>query len=82
VEFEPPHLSPRALRALPTRRWSPRTNLTLRSGWSHQRDRVLGVILDFRATSVPFTAVPNGPERTTTDNHEAPSTCAAPHPRR
>jgi hypothetical protein len=32
------------------------------------------VILAGRATSVPFTAVLNGPERTTTDNHEAAST--------
>jgi hypothetical protein len=31
---------------------------------------------------VPFTAVLNGPQRTTTDNYEAPSTCAVPHPRR
>jgi hypothetical protein len=29
------------------------------------------VILTDRATSVPFTAVLNGPERTTTDNAEA-----------
>jgi hypothetical protein len=31
-----------------------------------------------RATTVPFTAVMIGPERTTTDNATAPSTCAAP----
>jgi hypothetical protein len=37
-----------------------------------------GVILGGRATSVPFTAVLTGPERTTTDNHEASSTCAIP----
>jgi hypothetical protein len=41
-----------------------------------------GVILDGRATSVPFTTVLNGPKRTTTDNHEAASTCAVPHPLR
>ena len=40
------------------------------------------VILTDRATSVPFTAVLNGPERTTTDNHEAASTCTVPRPRR
>jgi hypothetical protein len=40
------------------------------------------VILAGRATSVPFTAVLDGPQRTTTDNHEAPSTCAVPRPRR
>jgi hypothetical protein len=41
---------------------------------------VPGVILDRRATSMPFTAVLNGLERTTTDNHKAGSTCAVPHP--
>ena len=40
------------------------------------------VILAGRATSVPFTAVLNGPERTATDNHEAAVTCAVPRPRR
>jgi hypothetical protein len=35
-----------------------------------------------RATSVPFTTALNGPEQTTTDNHEAASTCDVPHPRR
>jgi hypothetical protein len=40
------------------------------------------VILAGRATSVPFTAVLNGPERTTTDNHEAASTCTVRCPRR
>jgi hypothetical protein len=43
--------------------------------------RCASVILTDRATSVPFTAVLNGPERTTTDNHEAASTCAVSHPR-
>jgi hypothetical protein len=38
-----------------------------------------GVILGGRATSVPFTAVPTGLERTTPDNAEAASTCAASH---
>jgi hypothetical protein len=40
------------------------------------------VILAGRATSVPFTAVLAGVERTTTDNYEAASTCAVPRPRR
>jgi hypothetical protein len=35
-----------------------------------------------RATSVPFTAVLTGPQRTTMDNHEPASTCAVPHLRR
>jgi hypothetical protein len=38
------------------------------------------VILADRATSVPFTAVLNGPERTTTDNDEPASTCTIPRP--
>jgi len=40
------------------------------------------VVLAGRATSVPFTAVITGPERTATDNHEVASTCAVAHPRR
>jgi hypothetical protein len=61
---------------LPTRRWSPKTGLTVGSGRSKaQADS--GVILGGRATGVPFTAVSTGPERTTTDNAEAASTCAA-----
>jgi hypothetical protein len=40
------------------------------------------VILGGRVTSVPFTAVPTGPERTTTDNAEAASTCAPDYLRR
>ena len=35
-----------------------------------------------RTTSVPFTRVTAGSQRTTTDNTEAASTCPAPHPRR
>jgi hypothetical protein len=41
-----------------------------------------GVILDGRATSVPFTAVLTGRQRTTTDNPEAALTCATSHLRR
>jgi hypothetical protein len=44
--------------------------------------RYARVILAGRATSVPFTAVLAGPQRTTTDNHEAASTCAVPRHRR
>jgi hypothetical protein len=33
-----------------------------------------------RATSVPFTTVTTGPQRTTTDNTTAPPTCAVPYP--
>jgi len=43
---------------------------------------LLGVVLNGRATSVPFTAVLNGPQQTTTDNPAACSTSAGPHPRR
>jgi hypothetical protein len=35
-----------------------------------------GVILGGRATSLPFTAVVSGSQRTTRDNAEAASTCA------
>jgi hypothetical protein len=44
--------------------------------------RCASVILTGCATNVPFTAVLNGLRRTTTDNHEAASTCAIPDPRR
>jgi hypothetical protein len=64
---------------LPTRRWSPRTGLTLMLTVEPTAQQDTGVILDGRATSVPFTAVLNGPERTTTDNAEAASTCAVRH---
>jgi hypothetical protein len=33
-----------------------------------------------RATSVPFTAVPSGPERTATDTATTAMTCAVGHP--
>jgi hypothetical protein len=39
------------------------------------------VVLPGRATTVPVTAVLNGLLRTTTDKHEAASTCAVRHPR-
>jgi len=55
--------------------------LTLRRGGANGVT-VCRVILAGRATSVPFTAVLNGPERTTTDNHEAASTCTVHGPRR
>jgi hypothetical protein len=69
--ISPPRL-PRALQALaheaaltedgphPTVRVAPRAGLGIR------------LHLDGRATSVPFTAVLNGPHRTTTDNHGQP----------
>ena len=40
------------------------------------------LVLAGRATSVPFTTVTTGPERTTTDNAKAASNCAVPFPRR
>jgi hypothetical protein len=42
---------------------------------NRRRHGVPGVILTGRATSVPFTAVTTGPERTTTDNTTPPATC-------
>jgi hypothetical protein len=44
--------------------------------------RCARVILTDRATSVPFIAVLNGPERTTTDNAKTASTCTIPCRRR
>jgi hypothetical protein len=73
---------PRRVRGLPTKR------LVTEDG-PHPTVKVeptarpdTGVILGGRATSVPFTAVPTGPQRTTTDNAEAASTCTAPLLRR
>jgi hypothetical protein len=40
------------------------------------------VVLAGRATTVPFTAVLTGPQRTITGNATAASTCAVPPPRR
>src|SRR5512132_3093092 len=42
----------------------------------------MNVVLAGRATSVPFTTVLTGPQRTTTDKAPAPSTCVIPSPRR
>ena len=44
--------------------------------------RCVRVILTGRATSVPFTAVSDGDERTTTDNARTASTSVIPQPRR
>jgi hypothetical protein len=54
-----------------------RTAVTLWSRWTQQRQAYQG-LSSGRATTVPLTAVMIGPERTTTDNATAPSTCAAP----
>jgi hypothetical protein len=59
--------------------WSPRTGLTHGQGEPRRRHGVPGVILTGRATSVPFTEVLAGPERTTTDNITVAVACAA-HP--
>jgi hypothetical protein len=78
----PPARLPRALRALAH-------EAVVTEDEPHHRVKVestaqpdLGPILGGRATSVPFTAVLTGLERTTTDNHEASSTCAISHPHR
>ena len=62
--------------------WSARTGLTLQSRSSPTAPRCPRVVLTGRVTSVPFIAVLNGPDRTSTDNHEAASTCAVPDPRK
>jgi hypothetical protein len=61
----------------PTKRHSPRSSLALRSCCCSTPPLSAGVILAGRATSVPFTAVLTGLQRTTTDNAKAASTCAA-----
>jgi hypothetical protein len=82
VEFASPTPLPRALQALAH-------EAVVTEGGPHPpveaeptAPRRARVILAGRATSVPFTAVLNSPERTTTDNHEAASTCTIPCPRR
>lgn len=45
-------------------------------------ERCTNVVLISRATAVPFTPVLNGPQRTTTDNHQAALTSAVRHPHR
>ena len=56
---------------LPTMRWWLGTGLTLRSRCEPEAPRCARVILAGRATSVPFTAVTSGPQRTLTDNTTA-----------
>ena len=75
--FKRAQLESRRVRGLPTTQWSARTDLSLRSGWEPTAPPGTDVILAGRATSVPFTAVLNGPQRTTTDNATAAATCAA-----
>jgi hypothetical protein len=70
---------PRRVRGLPTSRWSPGTGLTLRSAWEPMAPVCTGSPHG-RATSLPFTTVLTGPERTTTDNATAHSTSALPLP--
>jgi hypothetical protein len=56
------------------------THPAVELGLRHQRRAI--VVLAGRATSVPFTEVLTGPERTTTDNTTAAWTCAVPYLRR
>jgi hypothetical protein len=62
---------------LPTKQWLPRMGLTQRSRWEPTAPPGAGR-LNSRATSVPVTAVLNGPQRTATDNSTAASTWAVP----
>jgi hypothetical protein len=66
---------PHRLRGLTTRWLVTEDGLPDAPGWSQRRQGV-PVALTVRATSVPVTAVLTGPQRTTTDNAEAASTCA------
>ncbi len=65
---------------VPTMQWSPGQPSPFSVGWEPSPPGASVVVLAGRATTVPFTAALNGPQRTTTDNHEAASTCAVPHP--
>jgi hypothetical protein len=58
-----------------------RAALTLGQGGT-PGGKLYQVVLTGRATSVPFTAVLTGPERTTTDNTKAAWSCAVPYLRR
>ena len=69
-------------RLLPTRPWSPGDGPHPTVRVEPRHDGLLGVVLNGRATSVPFTEVLDGPQRTTTDNTAARSTSVGPHPRR
>ena len=66
---------------LPMQPWLPRTALTL---WSKVGPAATGIprLSSGRATTVPFTAVMIGPERTTMDNANVVSTCAVAYLRR
>jgi hypothetical protein len=63
---------PRAEGRWATMQWSPGTGLTTRSMAKLTAPRRTRVILAGRTTSVPFTAVLHGCERTTTDNPKLP----------
>jgi hypothetical protein len=56
---------PRALRVLPTRRWSPRTGLTLRSGRRQRRNRVAS----HPRRPCHKRAIHSSPERSPADSH-------------
>jgi hypothetical protein len=78
VQHRCPHQTlPRRVHGLPTTQWSPGTGLTLRSGWEPTVPVCTGRLTG-RATSMPFTEVLTGVQRTTTDNATAPSTNTVP----
>ena len=66
--FEPSPRSGAGLQPLPTRLVSPWTGLAHRPSCYRHRQARAEAALTGRATSVPFTAVVTGPERTPTDN--------------
>jgi hypothetical protein len=78
--FKSPVRLPRALRALAYEPTGHRRRASPSSQGGPNGATGTRVILDGRATSVPFTTVTTGPERTTTDNTMAAATCAASPP--
>jgi hypothetical protein len=80
--FERSPRSGAGLQPLPTRLVSPWTALAHRPSCYRHRQARAEAALTGRATSVPFTAVVTGPERTPTDNDTVAVTCVAHHLRR
>jgi hypothetical protein len=68
--------------ALATRQALPGSSLTLRPSWCLQCQAPTNFVLAGRATSLPFTTVLTGPQRTTTDNAMLVLTCSGSERRR
>jgi hypothetical protein len=66
-------------RGLPPTQGSPGTGLTVTASWEPAPPGVSTVVLASHATSVPFTAVLAGPERTLTEKTTTAATCGDHH---